>query len=126
MERNITIPAPLYNSPSNFDAKERVVFFKFDLEALKIIGNLSNPTNMLGFILQLGYFKANGKFFLPHGFRVKGIEHVSKFIHIKQEEICLKTYQKRILQEHKEKILKLLRWESFAQLASKQLEKHIS
>lgn len=129
----MTILAPLlpheqqqFDSPPNFDVKERAVFFKLDLETLKIIGNLANPTTMLGFVLQLGYFRANAKFFSPHEFRTKDIEYVTKSLHIKPEEIGFKTYQKRILQEHRTKILKLLGWKPFDQLASKRLAKHIS
>lgn len=59
--------------------------------------NLANSINMLGFILQLGYFKANGKFFSPHEFRVKDIEHVSQALIFMVTPFLMKTLKYIIL-----------------------------
>ncbi len=62
-----------FDSPPNFSEKDRALYFKLDQDAFKILKSLITPINRLGFILQFGYFKAQGKFFAPHQFKAKDI-----------------------------------------------------
>lgn len=53
----------LFDSPPNFTMQDRLAYFSYDLKAINILDKLQTSTNKIGFLLQLGYFKANGKFF---------------------------------------------------------------
>lgn len=46
---------------------------------------------MLGFVLQLGYFKSHGKFFSPHEFKIKDIEYVSQALIFMVTPFLMKT-----------------------------------
>lgn len=115
-----------FDSPPNFSAKDRDFYFNLDQDALKVLKKLITPMNRLGFILQFAYFKSQGKFFTPNQFKTKDIEYAKKKFNIQPEKLCFSNYQKKILQEHRKKILSLLNWQPFNKLAYQQLEKHIA
>lgn len=52
-----------FDSPPIFNANERVQHFSLNNHDLQIVQELRTATNKVGFVLQLGYFRSNGKFF---------------------------------------------------------------
>jgi hypothetical protein len=56
---------------------------------------MRTPTNKVGFVLQLGYFKANGKFFTAEQFCEHDIVYIAKMLEISPDEIDLSVYQKK-------------------------------
>jgi hypothetical protein len=92
----------------------------------KIIKPLRTATNKAGFMLQLGYFKANGKFFTAERFRQKDIEYVAKILGLDINKINLSKYQKKIPQDHRKKILTMLCWSPLDASQQKQLAEQIS
>ncbi len=113
-----------FDSPPDFNTQQRRISFVNDNS--EIISGLRKSTHKIGFILQLGYFRANGKFFAPNKFRVKDIEYVTKLLNLKSGAINFDTYHTRILHEHRIKILTLLEWKTFDQATEKFLTKHIT
>lgn len=58
-----------FDSPPLFNTNEQTLYFSLNSDYISIINGLRKPTNKVGFLLQLGYFKANGKFFTSEQFR---------------------------------------------------------
>lgn len=51
-----------FDTPSKLNAKKRTAFFSLDHEMMAFTKSLRTPVNQVGFVLQLGYFRVNGKF----------------------------------------------------------------
>lgn len=86
-----------FDNPPIFNAEERTIFFSLTNSLLKTVEQLRTNTNKAGFMLQLGYFKANGKFFTAEQFRQKDIEYVIKILDLNINKINLSKYQKKYL-----------------------------
>lgn len=102
-----------FNTPPVFTSSERALYFSLSNVEMKMVQELRTPTNKLGFLLQLGYFKANAKFFTAEQFRHPDIEYVAKVLNISLNNINLLTYQKKIPTDHRKRILTLLSWYPF-------------
>ena len=100
-----------FDSPPNFEDVDRNQYFVVNNEVFNIIQNLRTPINQIGFTLQLGYFKANGKFFTAQQFRKSDIEYVSELLGFNSKEIDILAYQNKAIQIHRRKILALLHWQ---------------
>ena len=64
-------------------------------------------------MLQLGYFRSNGKFFIAEQFRRQDIEYVVKTLGVDPNKINLFSYQKKIPSDHRKHILSLMNWRPF-------------
>ena len=118
----------LFDSPPNFTMQDRLAYFSYDLKALNITDKLQTSTNKIGFLLQLGYFKANGKFFTSKQleYKEKDIEYLAKkFCQKIQQNFYSKPYQNKRIHEHGLKILTLLGWQPFNQASREHLTKYI-
>jgi len=56
-----------FDSPPIFNANERALYFSLNNTDLQTVHELRTATNKVGFVLQLGYFKSQGKFFTERG-----------------------------------------------------------
>jgi len=56
----------LFGRP-NFSDEEREIYFSLDPDEIRIFESLRQPNAILGFLLQLGYFKASHQFFIFSG-----------------------------------------------------------
>lgn len=73
----------LFDTPPLFSEKERAKYFELDPAVISQIKKLRRGSiNKIGFILQLGYFKATSKFFLPQDFELSDIEFVAKQLNV--------------------------------------------
>ena len=99
-----------FDIPSKLNSKKRALFFSLNHEILEFVKSLRTPTNQVGFVLQLGYFRSNGKFFTQQHFKSPDIDFVMKMLNISPEEINLSTYVQKTPIFHRQKILKFLQW----------------
>src|SRR3990172_5838286 len=102
-----------FDSPPEFSDEERKRFFDLPKWANDLIENFRTPTSKVGFILQLGYFKAVNKFFVASNFYRKDIEFVAQKLDIPIENIHFGTYNERTLRRHHKIILENLGFCSF-------------
>ena len=114
-----------FDTPSKLNLKKRALFFSLDHEMLKFVESLRTPTTQVGFVLQLGYFRANGKFFTAQHFKTPDIEFVMKMLNIFPEEVDFSTYVKKITTDHRQKILEFLKWHSLNLSNQEKIQKHI-
>jgi TnpA family transposase len=115
-----------YDSPSVFNTDEQSIYFSITDDLLKIINKLYISTNKVGFLLQLGYFKATGKFYLTNQFRPKDIEFVIHNLGLNTDDINLMAYQGRTPIDHRVKILNHLNWHSLNKAQQVKLLDHIN
>src|SRR3989338_3729918 len=97
-----------FDSPPLFNADNRAHCFSLTNNEVKVIYAMRTPTNKVCFVLQLGYFKSNGKFFTANQYRRHDIEYVTKSLELSQDEIDLSAYQKKIPTDHRKKIFRVI------------------
>lgn len=102
-----------FDSPPVFTSQERIIQFKITNTELKFIQNLKTSTNQVGFLLQLGYFKASGKIFTAENFKHNDIIYVSNLLGVKVSDLKFVPYQKKTGITHRKTILSLLSWQPF-------------
>lgn len=115
-----------FDSPPKFNIDDRALYFSLSKDELKLIENLRTVTNKVGFILQLGYFKSNGKFFTVEQFRRPDIDYVAKLLGILPINVGLSSYQKKITIDHRKRIIKLLGWQPFDSTQQEKVAEHIT
>lgn len=114
-----------FDSPPAFEEKARIHYFSLNLEAFAIVQNLRTSINQVGFVLQLGYFKANGKFFTSPQFHSTDIEYVSKLLGFNPKEIDISIYQNKAIQTHRNKIIELLHWQRLNDIKQEKIKMRI-
>ena len=74
--------AQVFESPPRFTYEERKHFFTLLEWARPLAAKLATPTSKIGFILQLGYFRATNKFYTKDLFYPEDSAFVQKRIGI--------------------------------------------
>ena len=96
-----------FNQSPRFDKNERMAVFTLDTRTIKILQGLKRvPENKVGFMLQLGYFKATRKFFIPDKFKNADIYYVSELLGLQVTPKSLReVYRDKTRNNHTVKIL---------------------
>lgn len=105
-----------FNQPPKFNKQERMTVFSLDTRTKKILKGLkrNKPENEVGFMLQLGYFKATRKFFTADKFRNADIYYIAELLEVKVTAKSLKdNYRDKTRTNHTIKILDFLGYESW-------------
>lgn len=76
-----------FETPPVFSEEERMSYFSIPQWASKLIKTLRTPTNKVGFILQLGYFRSANSFFSSKTFHSGDVAFVAKLLKIKSKKI---------------------------------------
>lgn len=114
-----------FDAPPKFTDEEQTLYFAINKDLFYLIESLRTPTNKVGFLLQLGYFRSHGKFYPAHQFRQQDIQFVLKLLGLEASNLDLSKYQKRIPILHREKILKELAWKPLTQKELDLLEEYV-
>lgn len=103
-----------FDKPPHLSPQGKKVFFVIE-EAIKPIlaNNIRSDINKVGFILQLGYFKACGRFFASDMYDKEDIKFVTQLLDLKIRTINLKDYHNRTRLAHKSLILNLQNFSTF-------------
>ena len=112
-----------FETPPKFNIEERNHFFHLSEWEHELVESFRTPTNKVGFILQLGYFKATNKFFSTRNFHQVDIEFVANRFNVQMDTIVLSEYIKTTFERHKETILNHLGFRKFNRQAKKLLIK---
>ena len=114
-----------FDTPMKLNSKKRALFFSLDHEMMDFVKSLRTPTNQVGFVLQLGYFRANGKFFIQSHFKTPDIDFVASMLNIDAQKIELATYIHKTPIFHRQKILELLQWHPLNTDNQEKIKQHI-
>lgn len=110
-----------FDRPPTLGENEQQLYFSVAAELRDIVDKIHNTDNKIGFILQLGYFRASGKFFPTSLFRAKDVQYVAKYIGISLSE--LSTYPATVCGRHRKRILAHLNWSSSNRATDEALQK---
>ncbi len=102
-----------FDNPPEFNGEERKKFFSVPIWAREISEGLRTPVNKAGFVLQLGYFRADNKFFSNRLFHQKDIDFVTKKLQINSHDMDFSKYASTTLERHQEIILNNLGYRKF-------------
>ncbi len=94
-----------FDNPPVFTSHQRKQMFRVQKRILKILETFPNLTNKIGFVLQLGYFRAVNKFYSPKKFHQKDIEFIAGRLSINIKTIDLKSYKYTTSERHQDIIL---------------------
>lgn len=92
-----------FNNPPLFNDSERRKYFMIPSSVQSILDSLVNDDNKIGFILQLGYFKATNKFYSKY--YESDIAYIAYQLGLSTSNI---EYTDRTRLNHRQEILKLL------------------
>lgn len=112
-----------FENPPQFNGEERKRFFYLSNWASDLLESLKTPTNQVGFVLQFGYFKAVGRFFVARKFYQNDIEFIAKRFDFQINELDLGSYRKRSFLRHQELILANIGFRKFDNCTKKKLQK---
>jgi TnpA family transposase len=112
-----------FDFPPIFSDKEREHFFDIPEWAKELLNLFRTTINKVGFIIQLGYFRAANKFFEPKRFYQQDIEFVTNMMNYPVKEIRLEKYIHTTYERHQSIILNNLGFRRFDEKARNFLEK---
>jgi len=96
-----------FEKPPLLDYRLRKHFFDLPAWLQEVIAELGSPVNQVGFLLQLGYFRASGRFFKQRDFRQSDISFISQRI-LKIADVDLDAYAYSTASRHQQEIMKRL------------------
>tara|TARA_R110002072_G_scaffold238329_1_gene395669 strand:- start:153 stop:3215 length:3063 start_codon:yes stop_codon:yes gene_type:complete len=100
----------IFDTPPKIHKIDRPRYFSVSPEIRRLAFNaLRTDINRVGFILQLGYFRASGKFFVAEDFRKRDLQYVSGMLGI-DKKIDIQHYSETSRKNHRETILSLSGW----------------
>ena len=104
-----------FDAPPQLNSTQRLIFTDLPTWAQTYLTAVHTPTNKVGFLLQLGYFRVVTRFFIPDRFPAVDIESVCRQLQIDSAVIELAEYtHNRTLYRHRTIILTQLGYEAFA------------
>ena len=99
----------------NLTAQQRHVYFSIGTDIASYVERIREPINKVGFVLQLGYFRATGKFFASELFKKADIKFVSDILNVILPKLSFSNGEYSIDTRylHKKRILQLSGWQKF-------------
>lgn len=97
-----------FECPPRFTSQERSLYFTVPRDVRLILNRIREPANRVGFLIQLGYFRAAGKFFSARLFRKRDVSHIYRQLELEPAE--MDGYVDRIPRRHRQRILTMLKW----------------
>lgn len=114
-----------FDCPPRFSEDEQAIHFALNNDILHILDGLRTTTNKVGFLLQLGYFKSQGKFYTTSNFRSHDINYIIDQLDLKVDQLNIDKYQKRTPALHRKKILDYLDWKPLNQKTQAEIFEHL-
>jgi len=100
-----------FDLPPKFKKADRSKYFSVSPKIKQLAFNkLRKSVNRVGFILQLGYFRASGKFFVSEEYNKRDIQYVCKMLNIHKGSINIEHYSETSRKNHRDTILGLAGW----------------
>jgi hypothetical protein len=105
----------LFDKPPRFTTEQRQKYFHLNDKLLLILKSLRTPTNKVFMVLQWGYFRASGRFFMVDNFYVSDIKYIAVQLDIPYSTIDIDDYsqKRKIGAEHQRAILKTMNFREF-------------
>jgi TnpA family transposase len=105
--------AKQFDLAPKLNKSEREHFFTLDTVMATKVNKARGDINKIGLILQYGYFRASGKFYLSNQFHAGDIRYVARHLKIDVVKLFHKQYVEKSRRNHKKIILHALGYKSF-------------
>ena len=105
-----------FDDSPTFSKSQQERFFALNLETQKFVDNFRVTIHQIGFLIQLAYFRASGKFFPNNLFKKSDVEYVCGMLGINHKTFAnddLSKYSRQIRFQHQKYILNDLGWDKF-------------
>lgn len=104
-----------FDKPPKFTASQREKHFHLSDKLVTLMDKLSTATNKLAMVIQWGYFRATGRFFLINDFHLIDIKYVSKLLALDSDSVDLANYQnkRKTSRQHQKMILQHMGFKPF-------------
>lgn len=109
-----------FESPPRFTQEERQRYFAIPSQLKAVVARITRPDNRVGFVLQLGYFRATARFFSVEKFKKRDINYVQRTLQC--SNVNLMDYTGTIVTRHRRRILSHLDWREADDDSKEQLE----
>lgn len=115
------------NSPI-LTAKQREKYFAYDERIIEHIDKMKNTENQVGFLVQLGYFRASGKFFNNSHFKTTDVKYCCDVLEIDTDDFqqLISSYGYKARASHKKYILNYCGWTAFSAKQRQELLNELS
>src|SRR5215213_8195729 len=97
-----------FDAPPKLAYQERKVFFALPVWAEDQLRDIHLPVNKLGFIIQLGYFRAAGRFFKTKTFKLSDREYIARIHGFDMTHLQFALYDPATSNRHRTLILENL------------------
>ena len=103
-----------FDTPPRLNAAERLILIDIPQWAEDYLQTIHTPTNKVGFLLQLGYFRVVTRFFVPDRFAAADLEWVCRRRNILLKDVQMEDYlRNRTVYRHRTTILDRLGYQAF-------------
>ncbi|XAZ82168.1 Tn3 family transposase (plasmid) [Fibrella sp. ES10-3-2-2] len=103
-----------FEAPPQLNSSQRLILIDLPRWAEDYLKAIHTPTNKVGFVLQLGYFRVVTRFFVPERFALPDVEWVCRQLDITIGTVQMEEYtHNRSLYRHRSLILSQLGYSAF-------------
>jgi TnpA family transposase len=113
-----------FDTPPALGAAERKMYFAVSQPLGELIASLRTPANQVGFLLQLGYFRAAHRFF-SHPYAPPDVAYVARRLDVRPETVDGSAYDEATSRRHRRLILEHLGYRPFDEHARRRLTEHL-
>jgi hypothetical protein len=116
-----------FDKPPKFALSQREKYFYINEKLEALLNNLRDKSYELCIILQWGYFRAAGRFFLTKDFHLGDVKYVCNQLNIPYDSAYLEEYQnkRKTIHRHQESILKAINFLPFDEAAKEWLQNQL-
>ncbi|WP_439557268.1 DUF4158 domain-containing protein [Dyadobacter sp.] len=107
-----------FENPPQLLSEQKGLFLQLPEWASSYLKTLQTPTNQVGFLLQLGYFRVVSRFFLSNRFIQSDINYIITGIMVDPNQVNMIDYVGGTFRRHQEDILGQLGYTGFDKKAS--------
>lgn len=112
----------IFDQPPVLNNDERHVYFSITPDIRPTLSRIHSPVNKVGFMLQLGYFRANARFYSAKTFHRRDISFVKRLL--KLDALDMSQYVDTVPLRHRQRIQSLLNWRAVDADARVELMSH--
>lgn len=112
----------VFDQPPVLNNDERRLYFNVTPDVRLALTRIETPSNKAGFLLQLGYFRANARFYQATLFHRRDVDYIKRLL--KLDAVDLTTYTDTIPRRHRHSIRSLLNWQNVDDAAREELATH--
>ena len=124
-QRILTVDAQqAFDTPPTLSLAERQKYFSVSPALSERLASLRTPTNQVGFLLQLGYFRATYRFFSTP-YPAHDVADVAGRLDIPPATVAMSSYDEATSRRHRQLILEYLGYHRFDEHARQRVTEHL-